>query len=338
LFRYAMSSNRAHRGRAFGVALSAFMLATLSGCGLLGGDDTSSASSDGAVEKPKIKVSVMSTVDLAPFRLAQEAGYFKAEGLEVEAIEAPSGQASMTKMISGEVDIAVSSYMPFFIAKSKGVADVRLVADCASISPRSNAIVTVPNSPVKSIGDMAGKRVAITDKNTATHLLTISVMKDHGVDASKVQWVAMPLPNIAGALSRGEVDAGLLPEPYLTNAAKTVGASSVADVGTGATQDFPLVGFGSLGAFVDQNPKTLAAFQRALQRAVRESANRAKIEPLVVKYAKVDADTAALLTLPTFGATLDARRLQRVPDLLLQTGAIPAKIDVGPMIAPQVAS
>jgi len=312
------------------------MLATLGACGALGGEDTSKASGgDGAVEKAKIKVAVLPVVDLAPLRLAQEGGYFKAEGLEVEAVDAPSGQQSMTKMIGGEVDIAFSTYMPFFVAKSKGAADIRLVADAVSASPKSNAVVTVPNSSVKTINDLAGKKIAITDKNTASHLLTVSVMKDHGVDTSKVQWVPMQLPNIAAALSSGQVDAGYLPEPFLTQASKVVGATPVVDIATGATQDFPLAGFGALGSFVDKNPKTLAAFQRALGKAVRDSADRSKIEPLIVKYAKVDAETASLLTLPTFGSTLDPRRLQRVPDLLLQTGVLTAKLDAAPMLAPQ---
>ncbi|RSM67103.1 sulfonate ABC transporter substrate-binding protein [Amycolatopsis sp. WAC 01376] len=313
------------------------MLATLGACGALGGDDTSKASGggDGALEKPKIKVALLPVVDLAPLRLAQEAGYFKAEGLEVEAVDAPSGQQAMTKMIGGEVDIAFSTYMPFFVAKSKGAADIRLVADSVSASPKSNAVVTVPNSTVKTINDLAGKKIAITDKNTASHLLTVSVMKDHGVDTSKVQWVPMQLPNIAAALGSGQVDAGYLPEPFLTQASKVVGATPIVDIATGATTDFPLAGFGALGSFVDKNPKTLAAFQRALAKAVRESADRSKIEPMIVKYAKVDAETASLLTLPTFGATLDARRLQRVPDLLLQTGVISAKLDAAPMLAPQ---
>ncbi|EMD27168.1 ABC transporter substrate-binding protein [Amycolatopsis azurea] len=312
------------------------MLATLGACGALGGEDTSKASGgDGAVEKAKIKVAVLPVVDLAPLRLAQEGGYFKAEGLEVEAVDAPSGQQSMTKMIGGEVDIAFSTYMPFFVAKSKGAADIRLVADAVSASPKSNAVVTVPNSSVKTINDLAGKKIAITDKNTASHLLTVSVMKDHGVDTSKVQWVPMALPNIAAALSSGQVDAGYLPEPFLTQASKVVGATPVVDIATGATQDFPLAGFGALGSFVDKNPKTLAAFQRALTKAVRDSADRSKIEPLIVKYAKVDAETASLLTLPTFGSTLDPRRLQRVPDLLLQTGVLTAKLDAAPMLAPQ---
>ncbi|MEC3978552.1 ABC transporter substrate-binding protein [Amycolatopsis sp. H20-H5] len=319
-----------------GLALTAVVLTSVSGCGLLGGSDDSAASSGaGGVEKAKIKVSTLPTIDLAPLWLAQEGGYFKAEGLEVETVTAASGQASMTKMIGGEVDIAFSTYAPFFIAKSQNAADIKIIADASSASPKSNEIVTVPNSPVKTINDLAGKRIAITAKNTASDILTRSVMKDHGVDFSKVQWVSLALPNIAAALQSGQVDAAYLPEPFLTQAAKSAGALPVVDAATGATQDFPLTGYGATGKWVSENPKTLAAFQRAMQKATRDAADRAKIDPLVVKNAKVDADTAGLLTLPTFGSTLDARRLQRVPDLLQQMGAITTKIDAAPMIAPQ---
>ena len=75
-----------------------------------------------------------------------------------------------------------------------------------------------------------------------------------------------------------------------------------------------------------------------MQKATRDSSDRSKIEPLMVKYAHVDADTAKLMPLPAYLSTLDARRLQRVPDLLLQMGIITAKIDAAPMIAPQANS
>ena len=334
----AMSAGRGRTRRtALGLALTAVVVATVSGCGLLGGSDSSSASS-GNLEKSKIKVSILPATDLGPFWLAQDNGYFKAEGLEVESVTAASGQASMTKAINGEADIAFSTYQPFFIAKSTGTADVQLVADATAVNPKTNAIVTVPNSPVKNVNDLAGKKIAVTALNTASHILTVSVMKDHGVDTSKVQWVPIPLPNIAQALRQGQVDAAYLPEPWITQAAKLAGATPIIDIDTGASKDFPLTGYGTTAKWVQANPKTLAAFQRAMQKATRDSSDRSKIEPLMVKYAHVDADTAKLMPLPAYLSTLDARRLQRVPDLLLQMGIITAKIDAAPMIAPQANS
>jgi NitT/TauT family transport system substrate-binding protein len=333
----AMSSGRVRTRRAaLGLALTVAAATAASGCSALGSDDSNASSNGGGLEKSNITVSIMPTTDLGPFWLAQDGGYFKAEGLDVKSVIAASGQASMTKSISGEADIALSTYTPFFVAKSQGAADIQLVADGSSVNAKSNAIVTVPNSPVKTVADLAGKRIAITAKNTASDLLTKSVMKDHGVDSTNVKWTMIPLPNIAAALQQGQVDAAYLPEPFITQAAKNVGATPVIDINTGASQDFPLTGYGATKKWVQANPKTLAAFQRAMQKATRDALNdRSKVEPLLVKYAKIDEDTAKLLTIPGYGSVLDARRMQRVPDLLLQLGAITSPVEAAPMIAPQ---
>ncbi|OXM63210.1 ABC transporter substrate-binding protein [Amycolatopsis vastitatis] len=330
MFGIASSSGRVR------AALAIAAVTVVTGCGALGSVTSNASSSGSGLEKVTLKVSILPTTDLAPFWLAQDSGYFEAEGLTVESVIAASGQASLTKSISGDVDIAFSTYPPFFTAKSTGAADMELVADATSVNAKSNAIVTVPNSPVKTIFDLAGKKIAITAKNTASDLLTRSVMQDHNVDYGKVNWVLIPLPNIAAALQQGQADAAYLPEPYITQAAKTAGAIPIVDINTGATQDFPLTGYGATKKWVRENPKTLAAFQRAMQRATHDAVNdRAKVEPLLVRFAKIDEDTAKLLTLPGYGSILDARRLQRVPDLLLQLGAIPNPIDVNSMIGPQ---
>ncbi|SDX05432.1 NitT/TauT family transport system substrate-binding protein [Amycolatopsis xylanica] len=334
MLRHAMSTSRGYRRRAaLGLALTA--LVTVTGCSALGGSDSSSSSGGGGLEKPKIKVTAMPTIDMAPFHLAVKNGYFKEQGLEVEVVDVPSGQASLTKLIAGEVDIAYGSYTPFFLAKSKGAADIKFVADASSAAPKSTLVVAMPNSQVKSVKDLAGKRIAITGENTICDTLTKSVMKDNMVDSSGVKWVPMPFPQIAASLQRGDVDAGFLTEPYITAAAKQVGAVPVVDTATGATADFPTAGYGSLAKFTDGNPKTVAAFQKAMQKATKEAADRSKIEPLMVEFAKIDQDTAALTTLLTFQSALDARRLQRVPDLLKDQGTITARIDVNTMIAPQ---
>ncbi|WP_328617851.1 ABC transporter substrate-binding protein [Amycolatopsis sp. NBC_00355] len=336
-----MSRGRVRTRRTtLGLALVVAAATALTGCSALGSDSSNTSSSGGGgLEKTKIKVAILPTIDTAPLWLAQDGGYFKAEGLEVEAVTAASGQASMTKAISGEADIAISSYMPFFVAKSTGAADLQFVSDATSISPKSFAIVTVPNSPVKTINDLAGKRIAMTAKNTASDLLAKSLMKDHGVPIDKVNWTQIPFPNVAAALAAGQVDAALLPEPFLSQAAKTAGAIPVVDVNTGATQDFPLSGYASTKKWVQANPKTLAAFQRALAKATSDTAaDRSKIEPILVKYAKIDEGTAKLLNLPAFTAKLDPRRLQRVPDLMLQMGAITTAVDASSMIAPQAGS
>ena len=288
----------------------------------------------GDVEKPSIRVAILTTVDLAPLWLAQEGGYFKAEGLDVQTDVGASGQETLTRMTNGQDDLALSTYTLFFLAKNTGT-DVKLVSDGTSASPRSNEIVTVPNSPVKTVSDLGGKRIAISSKNAASDVLTRSVMRDHGVETDKVQWVPMPLPEMGLALAQGRVDAAYQPEPFLTQAAKTAGAYPVVDAASGSTQAFPLTGYGATAKWVQDHPKTVRAFQRAMLNATRAAVDRARVEPLVVRNARVDQDIASLMVMPAFGSTLDARRIQRVPDLLQQLGVIQTKIDASSMLAPQ---
>ena len=340
MFEEAASSRRTYGRRGFlSLAMAGGVAMTASGCGLLGGSDDSGSTNGGSgLEKAKIKVSIMPTIDLAPFHLAVQNGYFKNEGLEVETVDAASGDASLTKLIGGEVDIAYASYTPFFIAKSKNIGDIKLVADCSSAGPKSTEIVAMPGGAVKNVHDLEHKKIAITATNTICDTLTKSVMRDNGADFSTVTWVSMKFPDIGSAVKRGDVDAGFLTEPFITQSAKVNGTVEVIDTASGGTKDFPTAGFGSLGKFTDANPKTVAAFQRAMVKATKDAADRSKIEPLMVQYSKVDAATAKLTTLLTFQSTLDARRIQRVPDLLQQFNSIPSKIDVASMIVPQVSA
>jgi NitT/TauT family transport system substrate-binding protein len=312
--------------------LTGILALALTGCSALGGSSSAPASS-GALEKPKIRVSMMSTIDTAPFWLAKDGGYFQREGLDVETTVAATGQASLTKLVSGEAEVAYSSYTPFFVAKSKGAADIRLVADASSAGPRSTGVVALPASGIRSVADLAGRRIGISAPNTVADTLTKSVLADNHVDASGIKWVPLPLPNTAAALQNGDIDAGFLTEPFITQARRSVGAELVADTGTGSTVDFPTAGYAALGSFASASPRTLAAFQRAMAAATRDAlADRKKIEPLMVKYAKVDPATAAATGLLTLKSTLDAQQLQRVPDLLLKTGVITTPVDAAAMV------
>lgn len=322
------------------LALALALFTSLTGCGLLGGEDNepAEANASGQLEKPNLKISVMTTTDLAPFWLAVKNGYFREAGFTFDpakdVVTAKSGGDSVTKLTSKEVDIAYSSYTPFFVAKSKGAADIKLVSDASSAGPGATMVVTMPNSSIKSIKDMTGKRVAVTARNTISDLLVMSTLKTNGVDWQSINWAEVPFPSTAEALKAGQVDAAFLTEPFLTGAQKTVGAVPVFDTAVGPTANMPTAGYAANAEFVQQYPKTLAAWQKVMQRATDEAkADRSKVEPLLQEFAKIDADTAKLSTLLQFSSSLDATRIQRVPDLMLEFGVIKEKIDVSQMIA-----
>jgi NitT/TauT family transport system substrate-binding protein len=334
-------TGRGVRTRVPVVATAALALITsLTSCGLLGGSDEGSEpakSGSGDLEKSDITVSILKTTDLAPFHLATKEGYFKDEGLNVKFVDAPSGGESVGKLVSGEVDIAYASYTPFFLAQSKNAAGakggVKIVADASSAGPGSTMVVATPNSSVKTIKDMAGKRVAVTATGTISDLLTMATLNTNNVDYSKIKWTPTPFPLTAQALNEGRFDAAFVTEPWIQDSMKNAGAQPIFDTAVGPTADMPTAGWGSTGEFTEKNPNTIAAFQRAMQKGTNLAlSDRGKVEPMLVKFSGVDEDTARMATLLTFQSKLDATRLQRVPDLMLEYKVIKTPLDAKQMI------
>lgn len=334
-------TGRVLRSRLPLVATALTLVAAMSSCSALGESDDSEPQSggNGKLETTELNISIMKTTDLAPFHLAMQEGFFKDEGLNVKFVDAPSGGESVNKLISGEVDISYSSYTPFFLAESKGAGKakggIKIVADASSAGPNSTMVVALPTSSVKKVQDMAGKRVAVTATGTISDLLTMSTLKAKGVDYKNIKWVKTPFPATAEALKSGNVDAAFVTEPFLSQTQTEAGALPIFDTATGPTADMPTAGWGSTGDFVSKNKNTIAAFQRAMQRGTDLAlSDRSLVEPLLVKFSGVDENIAKVATLLTFQSKLDATRIQRVPDLMLEFKVIEAPLDVKKMIVP----
>lgn len=292
-------------------------------------------SAHGPVEKTRVRVGVLPVVDVGPYYLAIENGYFKAEGLDVETVVTASGKASIDGLISGDLDISQASYPPAIQAQSRKVADFKIVAEALAAKPGHLVLGAPPNSPVKRMQDVAGKRVAVTARNTMCDLAPKAVLESNNVDYTKIQWVEMSFPEMIPAMQRGDVDAACLVEPWVTTAAKQIGAVPLVDGASGPTANMPMAGFmvnAGQGRFGSMNPNTIAAFQRALNRAALEAQDRSKVEPVLIKYVKIDQETADIMTIATYSTSLDARRVQRVADLMEHFGVIKEHLDVAKMI------
>jgi NitT/TauT family transport system substrate-binding protein len=341
--RSAPPMRRVLRSRVPILVAALTLAATMSGCSALGDSNSGSNNNpqtgapgpNGPLEKAKIKVAALPVVDMGPLYLAIENGYFKAEGLEVEAVNVASGAASIQGIISGEFDISFGSYPAAIAAQSKKVADLKIIAEALAAKPGHIILGAPPNSPVKKPQDLPGKRVAVTATGTMCDLAPMAVMESQNVDFKTIQWQPMAFPDMIPALQRGDIDAACLVEPWATRAAKQIGAAPVLDGASGPTDAMPMAGYVAVagpGKFATANPNTIAAFQRAMAKAAAEAQDRSKIEPILIKHVKIDEQTAKIMTIATFSTSLDAKRIQRVADLMEHFGVIKEHLDVAPMI------
>jgi NitT/TauT family transport system substrate-binding protein len=322
-------------GAVAAIAVPAMLV--LSSCSLLNGSDSaSSAGTTGAaaqVEHPNISVGFLKIADSAPFEIALQRGYFKQEGLNVTAKPVVSGTESVPKVSQGALDFGLTNWATLLTAQEKKVDDFKIVADGAQGKSGDMAVTTYPGSGITKITDLAGKNVSSNALNDVPYLALLANLKANGIDPNLVHMTVIHHPDTPQALAQKKVDAAIQLEPYKTQAARMVGARPVVDLfGPGPAENLPLAGWFTTAKFANANPKTVAAFRRAMEHGAADAADRKKVEDIVPTYTTIDKQTVALINLPGFPTTLDAKRLQRVADLMQQYGFLTNHLDLASMV------
>ncbi|ONI84237.1 hypothetical protein ALI144C_16365 [Actinosynnema sp. ALI-1.44] len=287
------------------------------GCGILDGSSSDSSGGSGQVEKPNIHIGIIASVDDAPVKVAEKLGYFKEEGLDPKITLFQSASQTQPLLNKGDLDFSLMNYVSYFQAASKKTLDAKIVADAYQGTPESFVMLARKGVTIASPKDFEGKKVSVHQPpGNIGDLLFRSTLRDNGADPSKVTYVQVPFPNIPKALESGQIDAGIAIEPFMTQAEKDLGATRSLKVIAGPTLDMPLSGYVSPSKFAQENPKTVAAFQRAMTKAQRASGDRGNLQKVMKELTGVDEGTVPLLNLGVFPTSLDATRVQRVITLM----------------------
>jgi NitT/TauT family transport system substrate-binding protein len=312
------------------LALLVVPLLALAACG--GEEPSSPAQTDGGLEKTNLTIGTVPVLGVAPLYIAIQKGYFKEEGLEVEAKIFASGALSLPAMIKGEIDMVFTNYISLFKAQAEGAAKFKVVAEGSASAPNSFGLYVMPNSPIKEAKDLASKKIGVNARGNIATVLTNETLKSAGVDVDSINYVDVPFPEMGAALQRGDMDAAFFAEPFITAASAQLGVQRVVDAGIGTVDGLPIDGYAGTEGWVKQNPKTAAAVQRALQKAARDAANRTETEKVLTGYAKVDPKFAPLMAPLQYPTSVSNTRLQRVADLMQAQGILKEKLDVTSLV------
>ncbi|MFI0486100.1 ABC transporter substrate-binding protein [Actinomadura sp. 9N215] len=308
--------------------LSALALAAaaVAGCSDSGG----SSSGGKGLETDTMTVAALPLADNVAVYLAQKEGFFKAEGLNVKIKPVQQSTQAIPALVKGDVNaIAGANYVSFLQANDRGTVKLSILAEGASLTSHMMDVLVMPDSPINTPKELEGKKVAVNILNNVQTLTLNAILKANNVDASKVDYVQVPFPQMAAALERNQVDAIHLVEPFASDTQKKLGARVAVDGGAQPVTNLPIAGFVSTRDFVQKNPKTAAAFQRAIFAAQKlASTDREPVEQVLPTYTKIDAKVAAVITLPGYPSTLTTNRMQRVVDLMTVAGMLKNKPDL----------
>src|SRR5579875_1598925 len=307
----------------------------VAGCG--GTSTTPSATGSPApaakLEKRSLTIGAIQSVTASGLYIAAQRGYFGAAGLRVTIVPTTGSGPVMTDLLNGRLDINFGNYVSFLSAQAAGVADLRILAAGNNAAAHELEIVAAPGSPVTSAAALRGATIGVNALQNVATLLVSSVLAAHGVPPSAYRFTAVPFPDMAAALAAHRVDAGLLVEPFLTEARTRYHVRTVADTDQGETAGFPISGYVATAAWARRYPHTAAAFVSALLRGQRAAAgSRAAVEQALPHYIKISRTVAAVVVTGDFPVSVNVAQIQHVADVMRKFGMIGHPLDVATMI------
>jgi sulfonate transport system substrate-binding protein len=136
-------------------------------------------------------------------------------GLDAEFVPYGEGRDTGRLLKLGEIDLGGTGSTPPLAAQVAGL-DVQYIAASAP-RPANGAILVAKGSPIRSVTDLRGCRIALLDGSFHTYLLAKELEADGLLlkDVARVELA--PLPS-AKALAQGEVDGWIAMAPHLDQA------------------------------------------------------------------------------------------------------------------------
>ena len=155
---------------------------------------------------PKLTIGLMPDVDSLPFIIAQEKGYFKEEGLDIELQQFKSAMDRDAALQSGTLDGDVSDMLAVAFAKDGGF-DVKVT----SYTDGSYKLIAGASETATDAKGLAGKDVAVS-RNTIIEYVTDQILAKAGMTGDSINKVIIPqIPTRLEMLQNGKLAAATLP-------------------------------------------------------------------------------------------------------------------------------
>ncbi len=175
-------------------------------------------------------------------------------GVSVKWVEFPAGPQLLEGLNVGAVDVGHVGEAPPIFAQAAGARFAYIGFDPAA--PRAEAILVPKDSPIRSVAELKGKKVAL-NKGSNVHYLLVKQLEKHGLKFTDIQPVYLAPADGRAAFESQRVDAWAIWDPFQAAAEKAIGARVLAD-GTPGVVNNHLYYLGQRD-FVQKHPKVIQA-------------------------------------------------------------------------------
>jgi sulfonate transport system substrate-binding protein len=219
---------RTRRARSTVLAGAAGLVATallLAGCGGDASGNADAVTSDGSVDLSKVTLVVGDQKGTSAQALLEAAGLGDTP-YKIDWKEFTSGPPMLEAVNAAAIDVGmVGNTPPIFAAAAKGRFKM---VQAVTYTGEGDAILVPKGSPLKSVADLAGKKVAVAEGSSANYNLLAQLQKA-GVKYGDIDVQNLQPADALAAFSSGSLDAWAVWDPFTSQAVQSEGARVLAD-------------------------------------------------------------------------------------------------------------
>jgi sulfonate transport system substrate-binding protein len=249
-------------------------------------------------------------------------------GVGVEWTEFPGGPQLLEALAAGSIDFGTTGEAPPVFAQAAGAELV--YSGVEPPAPKGEAILVPKDSPIKSVADLKGKRIAL-NKGSNVHYLLVQALAKVGLSPADVTPVYLAPADGRAAFESGDVDAWVIWDPFLAAAQKASDARILAD-GAGLVENRQY--YLAYRSFAQSHPELLKIIQEEIARTDAWAAqHQPEVVQLLAKHTGLDSAAVTLAvsrlaygTGPITPATVAYQ--QSIADTFFKLGLIPQQIRV----------
>ncbi|MBL0943909.1 MAG: sulfonate ABC transporter substrate-binding protein [Hydrogenophaga sp.] len=147
-------------------------------------------------------------------------------GVKLSWTEFTAGPVQLEALNVGSIDFGDVGEAPPIFAQAAGAPLAYVAATVPR--PAAEAVLLPKDSPIKTVADLKGKRVAY-NKGSNVHYFLVKLLEKHGLKYEDVQSVFLPPADARAAFERGAVDAWVIWDPFLAAAEVGLNGRILAD-------------------------------------------------------------------------------------------------------------
>ncbi len=254
---------------------------------------------------------------------AQELGFYKEAGLDVEITLYRGGSPAQEALASNLADVITVATFGVPLAISKGVKE-KIIAFPGDLLPSAWGgwhIVVRKDSPIKTIADLKDKRVGIGAKGSTTDLTVLWALSLSNVTA---RTIPLAIPSIGPSIKSGQIDAGIASPPFSYRELMNGDLRSIFDFGAVKGGGIAMISWAASDAMIETKPDVLRRWLAANQKAIlflQDPKNEARALAFLKKYLEQDDDRIVM-------ASYKDSILHLVPDQAVKKEWLQATLDL----------